>query len=77
MKEIFIYHIPGIKVGVTLNLKRRTGELLRKYGKDKTVELLEVCKTYKSADEREFYWADHFKYPRGTSYLKMRKMNKK
>lgn len=59
-----IYHIPGIKVGCTANLKRRRTEYKSK------LEVLEELhdKTDREAGDIEWDWAGKYGYPLGRHY---------
>ena len=53
----YIYHIPGIKVGCTDNLERRTWHNKWYYSKDIVTDVLETTDDIDVADERENYWS--------------------
>ena len=69
MKKYYIYHISGVKVGVTTKIKHRE-YLYRKQGKNYKLEVLEVIESedYEEIGNREWEWADKLGYPRGTHY---------
>jgi hypothetical protein len=68
VKTYTIYHIPGKKVGCTVNFKRRKSE----YPKGTQFEILEELHNEKEAADREWYWADHFGYKKGFYYSESR-----
>jgi hypothetical protein len=62
-----IYHIPGKKVGCTVNFEKRK----KQYPEGTDIEVLEELDDFvgdKFAGDREHYWADHFGYRRYTHY---------
>jgi hypothetical protein len=60
-----IYHIPGVKVGCTVDFKTRQTQ----YEKDTVFEVLEVIEcTDQVAGDREWEWADKLGYERGLHY---------
>lgn len=70
-----IYHIPDVKVGCTNDFERRKSE----YPEGTQFEIIEVLEgfTDKEAGDREWDWADHYSYPRGTHYTHTKMMNEK
>ena len=70
MKKYYIYHIPGVKVGVTTKIKHRRYLYRKNQGKDYHLEVLEVLEgmTDEEVGDREWEWADKFRYPRGSHY---------
>ena len=69
-KKYYIYHIQGLKVGVTTKIKHRRYMYRRDKGKNYELEVLEVMEnvTEEEVGDREWWWADQFGYPRGTHY---------
>lgn len=70
----YIYHIPGVKVGCTDNLKRRTKQNFKYYNLslDTKVEVLEQTTSTIVADILEYYWHKHLNYgtiPKNERYL--------
>jgi hypothetical protein len=60
-----IYHIPGVKVGCTVDFNNRKKD----YKEDTVFETLEVIEcTDQFAGDREWYWADALGYERGPHY---------
>jgi hypothetical protein len=60
-----IYHIPGVKVGCTVDFKKRKTQ----YEPGTVFEVLENIEcTALVAGDREWYWADKFGYPKGPHY---------
>jgi hypothetical protein len=57
METYYIYHIPGVKVGCTDDLKRRTVTNKTKYGYDIQVILLATTTDLYEADELENEWS--------------------
>ena len=74
-KVHYIYHIPGVKVGVTTNIKHRRYLYRRNQGKNYDLEILEALagKSDKEVGDREWEWADNLGYPRGTHYSHVKK----
>jgi hypothetical protein len=65
IREHIIYHIPGVKVGCTVNLKMRKTQ----YPEGTVIEILEIIKcTTQVAGDREWEWADKLGYERGLHY---------
>jgi hypothetical protein len=67
IKKYIIYHIPGVKVGCTVNFEARKIQ----YDEGTVFEVLEELDESvgdKLAGDREWYWADHFGYHRGRHY---------
>jgi len=67
-----IYHIPGIKIGCTKDLKTRSRANRKKYGKDINIEtLFEYEENLISVNEIgniEWEFADHYGYKREAHY---------
>jgi hypothetical protein len=63
-----IYHVPGIKVGCSVDPKARVRA--QKYTE---YEILEICNTVEAASEREIYWQEKLGYGRdaATTYKHM------
>lgn len=61
-----IYHIPGVKVGCTIDFKNRK----KQYPPDTIFEILEELEniTDEEAGDIEWSYADKFNYPRRTHY---------
>ena len=61
-----IYHIPGRKVGCTIEFEKRK----KAYSTDTVFEVLEVLhdSDHQTAGDCEWKWADHFGYKRGLHY---------
>jgi len=70
MSRYYIYHISGVKVGVTTNIKHRKYLYRKKHGINPDLEILEIIED--ESDEfvgnREWEWADKLGYDRGTHY---------
>jgi hypothetical protein len=65
IREHTIYHIPGVKVGCTVNFECRKKE----YKEGTVFYILEVIEcTAQVAGDREWYWADRLGYERGRHY---------
>jgi general stress protein YciG len=65
IREYTIYHIPGVKVGCTVNFKARKMQ----YEEGTVFDILEVIEcTALVASDREWHWADKLGYERGTYY---------
>ena len=64
----YIYHIPGIKVGCTKDLKSRTYQNKREYGHQITVELVATIPDKETAKWYEKDLAQYYGYPVGQLY---------
>lgn len=66
MKTHTIYHIPGVKVGCTINFVARKTQ----YPEGTNIEIIEVLEEFDDelAGDREWDWADHYGYSRGGHY---------
>ncbi len=77
MITYYIYHVPGKKVGATKNIEKRQHSNFKKYTLEgDVIETLEGPDTewfWEIVGNREWDWADHFGYERGTHYTLMRK----
>ncbi len=66
-----IYHIKGEKVGCTRNVAKRKAIYRSVRGICPPMYLIEripLSRGEKFAGDREWYWADHYGYPRGQHY---------
>ena len=81
MKNYYIYHVPGIKIGATKNWKRRRLRNFRKYNIDPIIiEIIEGPDTpemWQIVGDREWELADQNDYTRGTHYKVMAKKSSK
>lgn len=74
--NIYIYHIPGVKVGVTRNLEKRVTE--QQGYKPDEYEVLETSDDIAHISQREKYWQRKFGYEEDfNSYEKLSKQNRK
>ena len=66
----YIYHVRGVKVGVTTNIKHRRYLYRRDHGEKYELEVLDVLenKSDEEVGNIEWQWADKLGYPRGTHY---------
>ena len=77
----YIYHIPGIKIGATKNLKSRLRYNFRKYQIEpiviETIEGPDIEEFWQVVGDREWELADLYGYDRGDHYRVIRKKPKK
>ena len=69
MKTYFIYHILGIKIGCTSNIKTRNWQNKKKYGTNIEITILETYHDPQVAGDREWELADEYGYPKGQHYM--------
>ena len=72
----YIYHIPGVKIGATKDLKKRSKYNFDQYGVEpiviETMEGLDIEEFWQVVGDREWELADDYGYPRGEHYLTIR-----
>ena len=74
----YIYHIPGIKIGCTIDLQHRKAYNKRKHGRNieffvlETIEGPDTEEMWQVVGDREFTLADEYGYQRGRHYKDIR-----
>ncbi len=69
-----VYHIPGIKVGCTKDIKRRCRDNKNKYGQDITIDIIMVTDNIDEASELEEFANAEYNYRKDITYKESQRM---